>query len=264
MENIKNPFNETNFKIKPVNNQSSFLVYSDSERFGKNAIVYQNTSYEECLKYIEDRESCIEPSYYIISDLSTWANNSPQKAELERFNTVNEAIDKFNSYRNMDYLKESVLNSQTNEPMSRLVLGVSYLPFKNVEMDLIHVIGNETVLISDAVGLHNDGCYSTFMTNKSFVDDLNEIISKIKIDKYSFYRERTKDECVTERLNYLEKNYPDEVHTREEALATIDSILSRKTDYLKNQKVREKIDFKEFSPGWKNQENFSRVRRKSR
>ncbi len=38
-------------------------------------------------------------SYYGIEDLSTWAENSPEKSRLERFESLPEAMAKFTEYR---------------------------------------------------------------------------------------------------------------------------------------------------------------------
>lgn len=40
-----------NFKIT-TNNQGGFLVKADSERFGKQAIVFEGITYKECLKFV--------------------------------------------------------------------------------------------------------------------------------------------------------------------------------------------------------------------
>ena len=41
-------------------------------------------------------------SYYVIADLSTWAENRPERSELERFDSFEEALDKFKAYREKD------------------------------------------------------------------------------------------------------------------------------------------------------------------
>lgn len=41
-------------------------------------------------------------SYYVIEDLSTWAENSPNRSELERFDSFTEALEKFKTYREKD------------------------------------------------------------------------------------------------------------------------------------------------------------------
>ena len=41
-------------------------------------------------------------SYYVIADLSTWAENSPERSELERFDSFEEAVEQFKAYREKD------------------------------------------------------------------------------------------------------------------------------------------------------------------
>lgn len=42
-------------------------------------------------------------SYYVIADLSTWAENSPERSELERFDSFEEALEQFKAYREKEY-----------------------------------------------------------------------------------------------------------------------------------------------------------------
>lgn len=107
-QEIKNPYNESNFKIQSLENGQEFVVRSDSERFGENEIVYQSTNYEDCLNYIDERIDNIKPSYYVIKDLASWRSdvweNPPEQSTIERFDNVDEAI---NVYQN---LPDSVRN----------------------------------------------------------------------------------------------------------------------------------------------------------
>ena len=41
-------------------------------------------------------------SYYVIADLSTWAENSPERSKLERFDSISEAMEAFQAYRGKD------------------------------------------------------------------------------------------------------------------------------------------------------------------
>lgn len=187
----KNPYNESNFRIQTCRDGQGFFVRSDSERFGNKAIVFQGISYDECLQYIEERIDSIEPSYYVIKDLASWRCDAwetpPEKSEVERFDSVRDAIAKFNEYRTMDYLKEQILEPYTKAPMQRLALGVSYAPYQMVEMDVLRIESNEVLLVSDAVDEREYG-YDGFMVNKNFIRDLSIIVSSIKIDMYSCYR----------------------------------------------------------------------------
>lgn len=187
----KNPYSESNFRIQTGTNGQGFFVRSDSERFGNKAIVFHGISYDECLQYIEERVDSIEPSYYVIKDLASWRRDvwrtPPERSEVERFGNVEDAIARFNEYRTMGYLKEQILEPYTKTPMQRLALGVSYAPYQKVEMDVLRVVSNEVLLVSDAVDEREYG-YDRFMVNRNFIRDLGVIISSIKIDMYLSYR----------------------------------------------------------------------------
>lgn len=163
----------------------------------------------------------------------------------------------------MDYLKQDVVEPYTNEPMRRLALGVSYAPTEMAEMDLIHVESNKTLLISDAVATR-DSCYEKFMVNSNFIRDLNKITEDIHIDEYSFYRDTTVEELIDARMEFLKENYPDESHSREDALRTVQMHLKKHPDYLKNNKVNERVSFKDLDASWMKKEKPRPVKRKSR
>lgn len=249
-----NPYKESNFKIQTCEN--GFLVRSDSARFGNNEIVYQGISYEECLGYIGERVDNIEPTYYVIKDLASWRGDVRQryfleKSEIERFETVEGAIKKFNEYKEMDYLKQIVINPDSGSPARRLVFGVSYAPHEMAELDLLHTENDKTLLISDIVEERENG-YERFMTNSNFIRDLNKIANEIRIDEYSFYRDRTLEELAGERLEFLRNNYPEEVHTEEEAMAIAEQFVKKRPNYLKSNKVNERVPYEEFHPPYLN------------
>lgn len=248
--NIKNPYNESNFKIQPTEN--GFLVRSDSERFGKNEIVFQGISYDECLQYIDDRIDNIEPSYYVIKDLASWRNDvwekAPEKSKIERFATVEEAIEQFNRYLTMDYLIEEIVDPYTKEPMRRLALGVSYTPHKMAEMDLLHVESGKVLLISDAVAERENG-YERFMTNSKFIQDINKIAANIQIDVYSYYRNMTVEELAKKRMKYIKETYPEaDYFTMEEAMDFATLYVQQHPHYLKQNKMNETVAFENFDP----------------
>lgn len=255
-EDTRNPFNETNFKIQPVEN-GGFVVRSDSERFGNNEIVFQGISYDECLNYIAERTDNITPHYYVIKDLASWRSDvweqgqAPERSAVERFDTVEEAIAKFNEYKGMDYLKENIINPDNNEPMRRLALGVSYNPVQMAEMDLLHTEADKTLLLSDAIGERENG-YESFVTNSKFIQDLNKITSSIAIDEYSYYRDSTIEELAADRLAFLNENYPEETHTREEAMRVAEEYVRRHPNYLRSNRVNERVAFADFTPPFLN------------
>lgn len=58
---------ESNFKIKKTTN-GTYLVRSDSERFGKDEITYESTKRLDCLNYIAQRRPEQQLRFYIIPD----------------------------------------------------------------------------------------------------------------------------------------------------------------------------------------------------
>lgn len=246
-----NLYNETNFKIQPLEN--GFVVRSDSERFGKNEIVYEGINYNECLDYISARIDNIQPAYYVIRDLASWRADVRElyglerSSNIERFESVVAAIGKFNLYKNMDYLNQEVLDPQTNEPMRRLALGVSYNPHFPAEMDLLHTEGNKTLLISDIVGEREFG-YERFMTNDKFIRDLSVITENVAIDEYSYYRDLTIEELAQDRLNTWKEDDPDYPYTMEHAIQWAERFVQKRPYYLTSNKVNERIPFAEFHP----------------
>ena len=177
---------ETNFRVNQLAEQS-FAVLSDSKRFGKNAIVFQGITYFECLDYIE-RTSLekINLRYYVIKDMATWRTDAwederPRRSEVEYFDTVDEAIERFKAYKAMDYLKTEVYNPDSGEPMRRLVLGVAN---GNKEYDVLHTFKNDILLVSDFISEDHYG-YSGMVVCKDFVKDLNKIVKDIGVELYS-------------------------------------------------------------------------------
>lgn len=177
---------ETNFRVNQLAEQS-FVVLSDSKRFGKNAIVFQGITYFECLDYIE-RTSLekINLRYYVIKDMATWRvdvweGERPRRSEVEYFDTVDEAIERFKAYKAMDYLKTEVYNPESGEPMRRLVLGVAN---GNKEYDVLHTFKDDILLVSDFISEGSYG-YRGIVVCKNFVKDLNKIVKDIGVELYS-------------------------------------------------------------------------------
>ena len=74
---VKNPFTEENFVIGKSMSEN-YIVLSDSERFGKQAIVYENPDRNKCIDYIEDRKPAKKPSYYVIDNLKDFMDGKSQ------------------------------------------------------------------------------------------------------------------------------------------------------------------------------------------
>ena len=77
-------------------------------------------------------------SYYVIEDLSTWAERGTEKSKLERFDSLPEAMEKFSEYRGKD--------AGDKEDEARATFGCRV---NGVEFDVIHVRNNENCLSLD-------------------------------------------------------------------------------------------------------------------
>lgn len=116
-------------------------------------------------------------SYYVIADLSTWAENSPERSKLERFDSIFEAMEAFQAYRGK--------NAQYSDDKARTTFGVSV---HGIEFDVIHVRNNKNVLSLDFT--HSIEAKES----KHFMDDLQTLSDSIGIDKVRVHRDMTPEE----------------------------------------------------------------------
>ncbi len=124
-------------------------------------------------------------SYYVIEDLSTWADGSPEKSRLERFDSLPEAMGKFAEYRGKE---------MENKPdMARATFGVNV---NGSEFDVIHVRNNENCLSLDFTQSKAAG------ESRRFMDDLQVLYNKVGFDKVRVHREMSPEEI---------KNFPESV-----------------------------------------------------
>ncbi len=197
----------TNIKIKPLG-VNYYVVIADSERFGDGQIMFEGISYDECLDYIEKNIKVPEPSYYVIKDLvqcfmsGYYEKITGRKAEevtVERFDNLDQALERFHYYKGMDYWKEDIPSVNNDKEVSRrLALGVSAnIPgrkkFSHAELDLLHTCKDKVLLVSDSVktNLNNkEDAYDTFMIMKPFVRDVRKLIASGLIDEYSYFEGR--------------------------------------------------------------------------
>ena len=116
-------------------------------------------------------------SYYVIADLSTWAENSPERSKLEHFDSISEAMEAFQAYRGKD--------TQYSDDKARTTFGVSV---HGIEFDVIHVRNNENVLSLDFT--HS----SEAKESKHFMDDLRTLSDSIGIEKVRVHRDMSPEE----------------------------------------------------------------------
>ena len=131
-------------------------------------------------------------SYYVIEDLSTWAENSPEKSKLERFDSLPEAVAKFAEYRGEDV---------ENKPdMARATFGFNV---NGSEFDLIHVRNHENCLSLDFT--HSRAAEES----SRFMDDLQTLYHEVGFEKVRVHREMLPEEIkdfVKQRFEYQLKS----------------------------------------------------------
>lgn len=109
-------------------------------------------------------------SYYVIEDLSTWAENSPNRSELERFDSFTEALEKFKAYREKD--------AQFNDDKARTTLGFNV---HGSEFDVIHARNNENVLSLDFTHSSETKHSDRFMGDLQIL--CNELVDKVRVHR---------------------------------------------------------------------------------
>ena len=135
-------------------------------------------------------------SYYVIEDISTWAENKPEKSKLERFDSFREAMEQFEAYREK--------YTQTDDK-TRTTLGFNV---HGSEFDALYARNNENILSLDFT--HS----SKALQSNRFIDDLQILCNEL-VDKVRVYREMTPEEVkvfVKERFKYkLESSGLDDI-----------------------------------------------------
>ena len=131
-------------------------------------------------------------SYYVIEDLSTWAENSPEKSRLERFESLPEAMAKFTEYRGKE--------TEDKPDMARATFGFHV---NGSEFDLIHVRNHENCLSLDFT--HSRAAEES----SRFMEDLQTLNHEVGFDKVRVHREMSPEEIkdfVKQRFEYQLKN----------------------------------------------------------
>ena len=158
--------------------------YREIPEFTKELSVSAEVTVEKAMVMEETAEenTAVKPdndkvSYYVIEDLSTWAENSPEKSKLERFDSLPEAVAKFAEYRGEDV---------ENKPdMARATLGFNA---NGSEFDLIHVRNHENCLSLDFT--HSRAAEES----SRFMDDLQTLYHEVGFDKVRVHREMSPEE----------------------------------------------------------------------
>ena len=131
-------------------------------------------------------------SYYVIEDLSTWAENSPEKSRLERFESLPEAMAKFTEYRGKE--------TEDKPDMARATFGFHV---NGSEFDLIHVRNHENCLSLDFT--HSKAA----VESSRFMEDLQTLNQEVGFDRVRVHREMSPEEIkgfVKQRFEYQLKS----------------------------------------------------------
>lgn len=127
-------------------------------------------------------------SYYVIEDISTWADNSPEKSRLERFDSLSDAMEQFSQYR-ADIADDS-------DERARTTLGASV---NGVEFDVAYAVRHENILSLDFT--HSQ----TAQESGRFMEALQTLFIGLPIDKVRVHRDMTPEEkkdFVKRRFTY--------------------------------------------------------------
>ena len=175
---------EREFEEMPFNRENNIGSYTVGNREQLEQIHYAR----ELQKHL-NRDKV---SYYVIEDLSTWADGSPEKSRLERFDSLPEAIARFSEYRGKD--------AEDKPDMARTTLGVSV---NGIELDVIHVRNQENCLSLDFT--HS----KSIEENSQFRNDLQVLYNEVGFDKVRVHREMSPEEIkdfVKQRFEYQLKS----------------------------------------------------------
>ena len=161
---------ETNFRIEPTNN-NTFIVRSDSERFGNDEIVYEHHNRNKCVDYISDRRMPTKyVGAYIIPDMKTWTirDSNSQMTPVEHYKSLDEAILRANHLLAENDYSDNTINPNSNMPYTRLVIGVEDFGQK-CPVDVIHLVAGNKHLVDDCLRRMD------ISTDQSFLDAIEKI-----------------------------------------------------------------------------------------
>ena len=163
--------------------------YREIPEFTKELSVFsetreeKNTDIEDVAEVAENTaESGIQEeadadkfTYYVIEDLSAGVGSNPEKGEVERFDSLVEAITKFKECR------EREDSDQTG--MTKAVFGFG---INGKEFDVLHVKNNRNCVPLEFT--QNE------VENSRFKSDLQTLYQEVGFDRAEVYRERTPEE----------------------------------------------------------------------
>ena len=184
---------ETNFQIEKTNN--TYLVRSDSERFGRHEITYQSGSREDCLNYIAQRRPERQVQFYIIPDLMSWTQPDlfDKQTPIEKFDSLQEAVARFRELFPQPYNAEVTDRNSMGLTYARLTLGMEWSEQGKFPgaVDLIHVRkGQRDSATHDDVMKDLCGDFmgvSGFNTDRRLLAMLRQLEHEIGFDRVAVY-----------------------------------------------------------------------------
>lgn len=112
-------------------------------------------------------------SYYVISDIDSWAKNSTDRAELERFDNLSDAVSKFADY------------SFRKPEQAKTAFGMNV---NGSEFDLVYAKGDDNVLSLDFA--YNDNV----LNDEAFKSKIRDICIDLEVSKVRVHRKMKPDE----------------------------------------------------------------------
>lgn len=143
-----NPYQESNFRITETGNRT-FTVLSDSERFGKDAIVFESYNRDKCVDYITERQPAGKWRMYVIPDIKTWATNANPRSPIEYYDTFEAAKARFDELRGQPCNLAHDRNPNNNGRFyAHLTLGIDRVDGFSAA-DILHVRGGQNYMVDD-------------------------------------------------------------------------------------------------------------------
>ena len=168
---------ELKSSLDTIRKTASELITGISERLqelkrDRGQELEQNTAEKE-----GENMDLDQVSYYVIADISTWADNSQNRSKLERYDSLSDAMEQFGKYR-ADVTDES-------EDRAKTTLGASV---NGIEFDLAYAIKSENVLSLDFT--HSQ----TAKESSHFMEALQTLCAELPVDKVRVHRTMTPEE----------------------------------------------------------------------
>lgn len=142
-----NPYHESNFRITETDNHT-FTVLSDSERFGKDAVVFESYNRDRCVDYITERQPAGKWRMYVIPDIKTWATNAENRSPIEYYDTFEAAKARFEELRGQPCNMAHDRNPDNGRFYAHLTLGIDRVDGFSA-IDILHVRQNQNYMVDD-------------------------------------------------------------------------------------------------------------------